>query len=124
MKIPTRWRVTAAPGVASDAGRGAGERSDVTTSKRPRATATEHAMSIRCRACLVSFQRIAHNLSARNMAEKTAKGCFRNLPKASLMLVQCGCPWLGKSTGLHALYSAPSHTAPSQYGARLRGAPH
>src|SRR5215510_5748705 len=51
----------AALGVASDAGRGAEERSDVTTSRRPRATATEHAMIIRCRACLMSFQRIAHN---------------------------------------------------------------
>ena len=74
--------------------------------------------------CLVPFQPIAPSLSARNMAVKTAKGCFPDLPKASLMLVQCGYPLLGKSTGLYALYSAPSPLAPSQFGARLRGAPH
>src|SRR5262244_30815 len=40
------------------------------------------------------------------------------------MRVQCGCPSLGKSTGLHALYNAPSPVAPSQPGALLRGAPY
>src|SRR6266851_9842830 len=40
------------------------------------------------------------------------------------MLVQCGCPSLGESTGLHALYNAPSLVAPSQHGALLRGAPY
>jgi len=38
------------------------------------------------------------------------------------MLVQCGRPMLGESTGLHALYGAPSLMAPAQYGACLRGA--
>src|SRR5262245_2523385 len=122
--MTTPWRITAAPGVGSDAERDGGERSDVTTSSRPRATATEHAMIISCRACRVLFQCIARSLSAKDMAAKTAKGCFPNLPKASLMLVQYGCPLLGKSTGLYALYSAPSPMAPSQYGACLRGAPH